>query len=64
MTKQDLLNMVQAMPDDAPFDKIVAQLRKARVVAEIEAGLEEVSRGDVVSHEEMRRRAKEWKQNR
>ena len=56
MTKQELLDMVQAMPDDAPFDKIVAQLRKARVVAEIEAGLEEVSRGDVVSHDEMKRR--------
>lgn len=64
MTKQDLLSIVEAMPDDAPFDKILEQIRKAQVVAEIEAGLEEVARGDTISHEDMKRRVKEWKQKR
>lgn len=64
MTKQDLRNLVELIPEDAPFDKIIAQLKKSRVVAEIEAGLEEVAQGDVVSQEEMRRRIQQWKQNR
>ncbi len=64
MTKQDLRDIVESLPEDAPFDKIIAQLKKSRVIAEIEAGLEECERGDVVSHEEIRRRAEQWKQNR
>lgn len=64
MTKQDLRDIVESLPEDAPFDKIIAQLKKSRVIAEIEAGLEEIARGDVVSHEEMKRRAQQWKQNR
>lgn len=31
--------------------------KKSRVIAEIEAGLEEIARNDVVSHEEMKRRS-------
>ena len=64
MTKQDLRDIVESLPEDAPFDKIIAQLRKSRVIAELEAGLEEYDRGEVVSHEEIKRRAEQWKQNR
>lgn len=61
MTRQDLLNIVEALPDDTPFGLVADELRKARVVAEIKAGLDEIARGETVSHEEMKRRAAEWK---
>lgn len=64
MTRQDLLNLVEALPDDTPFDLIAAELKKARVVAEIKAGLDEIARGETVSHDEMKRRAAEWKNER
>lgn len=64
MTRQDLLNLVEALPDDTPFDLIAAELKKARVVAEIKASLDEIARGETVSHEEMKRRAAEWKNRR
>ncbi len=64
MTRQDLLNLVEALPDDTPFDLIAAELKKARVVAEIKAGLDEIARGETVSHDEMKRRAAEWKNRR
>ena len=64
MTKQDLLNYVSSMPEDSPFDRISAQLRKAQVIAEIEAGLEDVAQGQTVSHDEMKMRAQKWKKNR
>jgi predicted transcriptional regulator len=64
MTRQDLLDIVEALPDDTPFDLVADELRKARVVAEIKAGLDEIARGETVSHEEMKRRAAEWKRRR
>lgn len=64
MTRQDFLEMVQALPDDTPFDLLAAELRKSRVVAEIRAGIDEIERGETVSHEEMKRRAAEWKSQR
>jgi predicted transcriptional regulator len=33
-------------------------------VAEIDAGIAEIARGETVSHEEMKRRAAEWKSRR
>lgn len=64
MTKRELLDYVEGLPEDSPFDKIVAQLKKAQVIAEVEAGLEEVARGDIVSHDEIKRRTEQWKKNR
>ncbi len=64
MTRQDLLNLVESLPDDTPFDLIAAELKKARVVAEIKAGLDEIARGETVSHDDMKRRAAEWKNRR
>lgn len=48
MTRQDLHAFVDEMPDDTPFELVVDELRKARVVAEIKAGLAEVARGETV----------------
>lgn len=64
MTRQDLLDIVEALPDDTPFDLIAAELKKARVVAEIKTSLDEIARGETVSHDEMKRRAVEWKNRR
>lgn len=64
MTRQDLLNLVESLPDDTPFDLIAAELKKARVVAEIKAGLDEIARGETVSHDDMKRRAAESKNRR
>lgn len=64
MTRQELHDIVEALPDDTPFDLVAAELRKARVVAEIDAGIAEIARGETVTHEEMKRRAAEWKRQR
>lgn len=64
MTKKDLIEIVEALPDDTPFELVASELRKARVVAEIKAGLSEIARGESVGHEEIKRRAAEWKSQR
>jgi predicted transcriptional regulator len=64
VTRQELLDIVEALPDDTPFDLVADELRKASVVAEIKAGLDEIARGETVTHEEMKRRAAEWKSQR
>ncbi len=60
MTKQDLLKMVQALPENAPFDKIAAEVEKARFIAQVQEGLDDVARGNVIPHEEVMEEMEQW----
>jgi predicted transcriptional regulator len=56
--KQELIELLERLPDDAPMDSLLAETHfKASVLR----GLEEAERGDVVSHEEVMRRLSAWR---
>ncbi len=55
--KNELQEVLDGMPDDAPMDTLLAQMHYK---ASILRGLADAERGDVVSHEEVRRRLNKW----
>jgi hypothetical protein len=57
VTKQEALQLIQELPDDATLDDIIYELD---VVRRIERGLEDVAAGRAVSHEEAMREVAEW----
>ena len=59
MTKQDLLEMVQALPDEVTISDFIADLEfRAKVDERIAA----VDRGETVSHEEAVEHLRKWRQ--
>ena len=55
--KQELVELLERLPDDAPMDTLLAEMHfKAMVLR----GLEEVRRGEVISHEEVKSRLNKW----
>jgi predicted transcriptional regulator len=57
--KEVVLEAVQALPDDATFEDIEYHLY---VRARIEEGLDAADRGQVIAHDEVKRRMAEWRQ--
>ena len=58
--KQELLEVLERMPDDAPMDSLLAQIEfKASVMR----GLADLARGDVVSHEEVKETLNRWRES-
>jgi predicted transcriptional regulator len=55
--KQLALESIQRMPDDASLEAIAEQLR---FMAGVREGLCAVERGEVVSHEEVKRQLATW----
>tara|TARA_Y100000815_G_scaffold219781_1_gene205567 strand:- start:434 stop:652 length:219 start_codon:yes stop_codon:yes gene_type:complete len=53
MTKQELIDMVVSLPDDAPFDELAAQVEKIRFKAKVQRGLEQLARGEGIPHDEV-----------
>lgn len=60
MTKQDVLKMIEALPEDATDDQISEELERIRFMAEVDAGLAELDRGEKISHEELKRSLSKW----
>ena len=60
MTKQELLNMVQSLPDDTAFDELAAEVEKFRFKAKVQKGLDQLARGERVPHEEVEAMMDEW----
>lgn len=60
MTKQDVMDLLQTLPDDAPFDRIAAELQRIHFMADVQAGLDEIERGELVSHEEIEDEMAAW----
>ena len=55
--KQELSELLDRLPDDAPMDTLLAEMHfKASVLR----GLEDARRGEVVSHEEVKARLNKW----
>ena len=58
--KREMLELLERMPDDVPMETLLAEMHfKASVLR----GLEEASRGDVVPHDEVERRVREWRRS-
>jgi|GEM_PF-1436065 len=50
--KEQMVQIIEAQPEDSSFDEILRELAFARM---IERGLEDVDQGRMVLHEEVRR---------
>lgn len=53
MTKQQLLKELEELPDDAPLDRIAAELERARFVASVDRGLKQADNGQLTPHDEV-----------
>ena len=56
--KEEMVQIVQAQPDDSSFDEILRELAFALM---IDRGLADSDAGNVLSDEEMIRRIKTWR---
>lgn len=55
--KEQIIELVQDLPDDSSYDEILQELVVARMVAR---GLADVEAGRVISDEEMKRTIDSW----
>jgi predicted transcriptional regulator len=56
--KQDVLNLIQGLPDDCSTDDILAELYFKK---QVDAGLRDIAEGRTVTHEELRARIASWR---
>jgi hypothetical protein len=54
---EQMVQIIEAQPEDSSFDEILPELAFARM---IERGLEDVDQGRTVSQEEVRREVESW----
>ena len=52
MTKQDVMDLLQALPEDAPFDKIADEIEKVRFMASVDRGLKQADEGQLTPHDQ------------
>ncbi len=58
--KQELLELLERLPDDAPMDTLLAEMHfKASVLR----GLEQAARGEGISHAELKDRVDAWRES-
>lgn len=55
--KEDLLEMIQKMPDDVTIDDVMAELYFRD---QVEAGLEQLDNGEGIAHEDVKERHSQW----
>lgn len=61
MTKQELLKMVESLPDETPsemLDGVAAEVERIRFMASVERGLGQAERGEAIPHDEFVERFK------
>ena len=56
--KEQIMKLVQDLPDDTSYDEILRELAFARM---IERGVADSDAGRAISTEELRRRIEEWR---
>lgn len=56
-TKDDVLRMIERMPEDVALEDIMYALY---VRTKVDRGIDQIRRGETVSHEEVRRDIGEW----
>ncbi len=52
MTKQDLIQKIQELPEHAPLERVDAEVEKIRFKIRVDRGLQQAERGETTSHEE------------
>jgi predicted transcriptional regulator len=55
--KEDVIRMIRSLPDDCTLEEIQYHLS---VRQHVERGLADIEAGHTVSHEEAKRKVKEW----
>jgi len=55
--KEQVMNMVRALPDDATIDDILAEIY---FKGQVDAGLKELDAGQGLSHEAVEKRMSKW----
>ena len=56
-TKEEVIGMIRALPDDATLDDIMAELYFR---AKVDAGLKELDEGQSIPHEQVEKRLAKW----
>lgn len=55
MTKQELMKMVESLPDETPaemLDEVAIEVERVRFKASVDRGLQQAERGEGTPHEE------------
>lgn len=60
MTKQQLIEQLQSLPDEAPLERIAAELERALFLADVRIGLEQLERGERIPHQEIEKEMDAW----
>ena len=56
-TKEEVIGMIRALPDDATLDDIMAELY---FKAKVDTGLKELDEGQGIPHEQVEKRLAKW----
>ncbi len=51
MTRQEVVDLLKTLPDDAPYERLADEIEKLRFTTSVERGLEQADKGDVISHD-------------
>ena len=63
MTKRELLELVEALPDDTSsesLEKVADELEKIAFKASVQRGLNQLDRGESIPHSEVKKQIAEW----
>lgn len=60
MTKQDLIQRIQELPEDAPLENIEAALESVQFKIRVDRGLRQAEQGETVPHEEIEKMIDGW----
>ena len=60
MTKQDFIQKIQSLPEDAPWEHLAAEIEKIQFKIRVNRGIKQAERGETVPHEEIEKMIDEW----
>ncbi len=63
MTKRELLEMVEALPEDTSsenLEKVADELEKIAFMASVQRGLDQLDRGQGIPHSEAKKQIAKW----
>ncbi|HEY8171802.1 MAG TPA: hypothetical protein VIH21_01845 [Dehalococcoidia bacterium] len=58
--KQEALELVEQLPDDVSMDTVIIEMQNQ---ASIRRGFDELRRGEGISHDEVKKRLKAWRES-
>lgn len=62
MTKQELLRLVEELPEDAPFDELATEIQKLHFKSKVKKGLAQLDRGEGIPHDQVKEKIARWTQ--